>query len=53
MSSGAGRKMKKKNRIAGAGMFVQLVIAGEQCWVADLPGEEEHMQSPGWDGGCL
>ena len=31
-------------------MNEQLVITGEAEVVPVLPGEEEHMQSPGWDG---
>ena len=42
-----------RNRIAGAGTDEHLVITGAAEVVSALPGEEEHMQSPGWDGGCV
>ena len=47
------RKKNGINRIAGAGMNEQLVITGEAEVVPVLPGEGKHMQSPGWDGGCV
>ena len=34
-------------------MNEQLVITGEADVVPVLPGGEEHMQSQGWDGGCV
>ena len=34
-------------------MNEELVITGEAEGIPVLPGEEEHMQSLGWDGGCV
>ena len=47
------RKENGRNGIAGAGKNEQLVITEEAGVVPVFPGEEEHMQSPGCDGGCV